>query len=163
VIGYAQRTNEKAKTMARPTKFTPQVQARILDAIALGLTYEQAATSAGVHEESFRKFRLRNAEFVGALKKAEIDGMTARLERIQMAAVRDGAWQADAWWLERRYPDQWGKRERVDVNHTGSVDVRLAVRQMQAALDEVLPDDPKVRRLFAQKVMALDNGESMAS
>src|SRR5260370_33694242 len=108
--------------MGTNTKFTALVQARILDAVALGLTYEQAATSAGVDPATFRYWRNgsssnrnRKARFGADIEKAVVAGMAARLERIQMAAVRDGNWQADAWWVERRFPTQWGSRERVDV------------------------------------------------
>lgn len=145
--------------MARPTKFTPQVQQRILDAIALGLTYEQAATSAGIDRFTFRRWRDSKAPFCAEVEKAEVAGMAARLSRIQMAAI-DGNWQADAWWLERRFPDQWGRRERVDVTHSGQVDVRMAVAQVQAALDAVLPDDPQVRLRLAEKLLELESGEA---
>jgi transposase len=144
--------------MGAPTKFTPPVRQRILDAIALGLTHEQAATSAGIDRETLWAWRKAKPAFSDELEKAAIAGMSARLERIQMAA-HEGNWQADAWWLERRFPDQWGKRERVDVNHSGQVDVRVAIRQMQAALDAVLPDDPAVRQAFAQKVIELDGAQ----
>src|SRR5260221_12746645 len=114
--------------MGRPTKFNADVQQRICEAIALGLTHEQAAASAGITRETLRQWRNAKLAFSADLEKAEITGMSARLERIQMAA-KDGAWQADAWWLERRFPDQWGRRERVDVNHSGSLDIRHVVRQ----------------------------------
>lgn len=29
-------------------------------------------------------------------------------------AARD-TWQAAAWWLERRYPDEWGRKDRITV------------------------------------------------
>jgi hypothetical protein len=31
-------------------------------------------------------------------------------------AAESGAWQAAAWWLERRHPDVYGRRERVAVS-----------------------------------------------
>ncbi len=140
----------------RPTKFTPAVQQRILDAIALGLTYEQAATSAGIRRETLWDWKTTKPAFSNDLEKAEVAGMVARLERIQMAAVRDGNWQADAWWLERRFPDQWGRRERVDVNHAGAVDVRHVIRQVVATLDAVLPRDSATRQVVAAKLLELD-------
>jgi hypothetical protein len=29
-------------------------------------------------------------------------------------------WRASAWRLERRYPEQWGKRRRIELEHTGA-------------------------------------------
>ncbi len=46
--------------------------------------------------------------------------MTA-LAKIQKAAA-DGNWQAAAWWLERRYPADWGRRV-VQSNVAGTVKV----------------------------------------
>ena len=31
------------------------------------------------------------------------------------AAARAGVWQADAWGLERRFPERWGRRDRPEV------------------------------------------------
>ena len=34
---------------------------------------------------------------------------------IDNAAI-DGTWQAAAWKLERRYPDEWGRRDRLELD-----------------------------------------------
>ena len=39
---------------------------------------------------------------------------------IQKAAEK--TWQASAWWLERRYNEEYGKRERIDMKQTHKVD-----------------------------------------
>ena len=36
-------------------------------------------------------------------------------------AAGEGNWQAAAWWLERRFPERWGRRERVDATVRGGV------------------------------------------
>jgi hypothetical protein len=51
--------------------------------------------------------------FLAAVKKAQADAVAANVQLIQIAA-REGTWQAAAWWLERRHPDQYGSdRKRV--------------------------------------------------
>ena len=42
-------------------------------------------------------------------------------------AAQDGTWQA-AWWLERRRPDDYGRRDRVDVT------VRQQVQKLAAQM-----------------------------
>jgi hypothetical protein len=42
--------------MARPSKLTPELQQRIGDSIALGLTYSWAAESAGVTYKTFNEW-----------------------------------------------------------------------------------------------------------
>ena len=54
-------------------------------------------------------------EFFEAIKKAEAQAEARNVAVIQTAA-RD-SWQAAAWWLERKYPQEWGKKERHE--HVG--------------------------------------------
>lgn len=48
-------------------------------------------------------------DFYDAIKKAEAEAEMRNVAIIQEAA-RD-TWQAAAWFLERKYPERWGKRE----------------------------------------------------
>ena len=98
-----------------PTKLTPARQKAICQAIELGATFEHAAAAAGIHYDTFASWRKNNSAFSEALKSAEANGVVKRLERIARAAV-SGAWQADAWLLERRYPQEYGKQI---VQHEG--------------------------------------------
>jgi len=47
--------------------------------------------------------------FLAAVKKAEADAIVRHVANIAKAA-QDGQWQASAWWLERRYPAEYGRR-----------------------------------------------------
>jgi hypothetical protein len=51
-------------------------------------------------------------DFRAAIKKAQARAEENALKRIQTASRKQ--WQAAAWWLERKYPERWGKRERVE-------------------------------------------------
>jgi hypothetical protein len=48
-------------------------------------------------------------EFRDAVRRAEAEAKLAALERIQQAG-REGTWTADAWYLERKYPHEFGRR-----------------------------------------------------
>src|SRR6266446_2860070 len=93
----------------RPTKFSAEVQERIVEAIKAGNYLETAAQSAGVsyqtlnewikHGEAESKGAFR--EFAEAVKKAR-----AFAEARAVRVIRDAApktWQAAAWWLERSF------------------------------------------------------------
>jgi hypothetical protein len=107
--------------MGRPTKLTPETQEKICHAIRLGAIYEHACNYAGVTYSSFRNWMIKGEaaksgkflDFFEAIKKAEGTASSKWLGMIEEAA-EDGNWQAAAWKLERRYPDAYGKRMRVD-------------------------------------------------
>ncbi|MCI0703576.1 MAG: hypothetical protein L0241_21050 [Planctomycetia bacterium] len=97
-------------------KLTPEKQKVIVDSIAAGLPRSIAAMRAGITERCLyqwlakgRKGGKRNEEFVQlfqALQKAEGDAVARNVALIQKAAAT--TWQAAAWWLERRYPEEFG-------------------------------------------------------
>ena len=108
--------------MGRPSKLTPEVEARIVEAVELGATWERAADAAGVGTSTLGLWRRRGeagevpySAFLAALKKAEGAGVERALRVIRKAA-EGGAWQASAWLLERRYPADYGRRSEVAVS-----------------------------------------------
>jgi transposase len=126
--------------MGRPTKLTPETQARVCDALRLGATYELAAQYGGIAYNTFNEWRKRGeseldrmakarkntdarpsecpfVEFYEATKDAESTAAIGWLAKIEKAAS-DGAWQAAAWKLERRYPNDYG-RTVVQTEHSG--------------------------------------------
>lgn len=56
-----------------------------------------------------------DATFRDAVERAE-NVAEARATTLVVKAAYEGQWTAAAWWLERRRPDQYGKRLSVDVN-----------------------------------------------
>lgn len=117
--------------MARPTKLTPETQNKIVQALTLGATYEHAANFAGISYETFNNWMKRGEaassgkflQFFEAVKKAEGNATVGWLAKIEKAA-NDGNWQAAAWKLERRYPNDYG-RQRID-NYNLNVDLSRA-------------------------------------
>ena len=102
--------------MGRPTKLNPDTQAKIVQAITVGTTYELAAQYAGVHYDTFNNWMNKGSEaktgdffeFFNAVKEAEGRAAVGWLAKIEKAAS-DGSWQAAAWKLERRYPHEYGR------------------------------------------------------
>jgi hypothetical protein len=75
------------------------------------------------------------AGFVAAVEKAEAAGVEERLSRIRKAA-KAGAWQADAWLLERRYAQAYG-RTVIEVQDGGTAPDNDRERRT-ARIDELL-------------------------
>lgn len=74
----------------------------------MGSTYELAASYAGISYQTFLDWQKSKSEFLDTVKLAEGKAAVKWLSVIEQAA-NDGTWQAAAWKLERRYPNQYGK------------------------------------------------------
>ena len=110
--------------MARPTKYTPETVKAILDAIRVGATFRIACAYAGISEDTFALWRKRYSDFADAVKESEGKAAVGWLAKIEKEA-NEGAWQAAAWKLERRYPQEYG-RTVIDQNHSGDVRIRVS-------------------------------------
>ena len=49
------------------------------------------------------------------MKKAEKEAIARNVALIQRAA-QEGNWQAAAWWLERKYFEDWGRKDKLDLS-----------------------------------------------
>ncbi|MDI6617883.1 MAG: IS630 transposase-related protein [Clostridiales bacterium] len=62
-------------------------------------------------------------DFVDAIKRAEAEAEMRNVTLIQKAGST--TWQAAAWYLERKHPDKWGKREQMDLTHSGGIEIKV--------------------------------------
>lgn len=112
--------------MARPTKYNPTVVRAICRSLENGAPRMDAAGAAGISYETFRQWLARHLEFRAAVEKAEATMVTANVRIVKAAASK--SWQAAAWLLERRRPEDFGRRDRLDV---------LIEREAQAVADQL--------------------------
>jgi len=117
------------------TKLTPETQEKICNALRAGNHAKVAAEFGGVSESTFygwlNKGEAANRgiyrKFLESVKKAEADAETVRVARISQAG-QSGVWQADAWWLERKFPERWGRRvQEITGAGGGPVEVKSVV------------------------------------
>lgn len=104
----------------RPSLFTEEREAKIIDAIRRGLTYKGAAAYAGISYSTFHRWKTDGksdfnlgvesvlCEFWKALQEANGEAQLRFVSNIGDSAGK-GDWRAAAWMLERRFPDVWGK------------------------------------------------------
>jgi hypothetical protein len=75
----------------------------------------------------------REAQFVDfylALLKAEAVAESSAVFRLyeltrKGAEFKPGQWQAIAWWLERRHPERWGRKDRTEPTQTIDFGLRI--------------------------------------
>lgn len=100
--------------------------------IAAGNYQKDVAKYLGIDESTWYRW-LRKGEtaktnnifckLYKAVKKAEAEAIARNVALIQQAA--QDSWQAAAWWLERRYPEQWGKKDYMNLNADGGFTLKI--------------------------------------
>lgn len=110
----------------RKTKLNDARLKKVVDGITAGLPYDTACALAGITYQTFLNWMRAGEEaesgkffeFFEEVKKAEAIAESVHIKNIKDAG-KNGVWQADAWLLERRYPQKWGKKEQIKQEITG--------------------------------------------
>ena len=102
----------------RPTKLTEDLKEQLCRLISAGNYINTACQVAGITEQAFHSWIRRGLyeeegiyhDFARAVERAEAQAKARNVAIIQAAAKDD--WRAALTWLERRYPEEWGKHNR---------------------------------------------------
>lgn len=118
-------TKDKRLT-GRPTKLTPERQAKIVDCISKGNYLVTACRANGITKTCYLHW-LERAEleenngggiyydFSLAIKKAEADAETELASMIRETALEKREWLPAMTFLERRHPERWGRKDRSTI------------------------------------------------
>lgn len=115
----------------RPTKLTPEVEEKILRALRGGNFREVAAAYAGVAKRTFLDWMKagkdnpdsRMGEFRARVVEAEKGAELHAVATIIKAGGKDH--RAMEWFLERKFPERWGRTAAQKHEVTGSIGVSL--------------------------------------
>lgn len=121
-------TQQHAKVGRKP-KYTPETLERIITALRIGASDEDAAIFGGISYRSFARWQqqgetLKTGEiwqFCQAIKKAKAERSLKWLGKIEQAA-NEGDWHAAAWKLERTDPEHYARRAPQQVNLSGTIE-----------------------------------------
>lgn len=115
--------------MARKTKLTRKLINEAEKLIKLGNYTVTVCQYLGIHESTWYRWmnegevakRGLKREFYESIKRAESHAEIRNVQIIQNAAQEN--WQASAWYLERKFHDRWGRKDKMDanVNHSGGM------------------------------------------
>ena len=104
-----------AKT-GRPSKKTPEREALLLEAFELGASQTLACKIAGLSPALFRDWRDSDPDFAARVEAAEGKAGLEALRTLR-EAMANRTWQAAAWFLERRFPSEYGRdRKEPEAN-----------------------------------------------
>jgi transposase len=93
-------------------KHSPEREQAILNALRVGNTRRAAAAAAEINTDTFYEW-LKNPTFSDAVEKAEADAEQRYVAQVAKAAQT--TWQAAAWWLERRRPQDYRQQSGVEL------------------------------------------------
>jgi transposase len=128
------------------SRLTAEVAATICDALLSGSTQETAAAYASVPASTYWQW-LKNGRNGGSLAErrfaADVEKAIATFKVGAAAKVaKSQDWRAQAWLLERRFPQDFGQVQRVEVDaqvsHSMKLDLGSATDAELAALKRLM-------------------------
>lgn len=97
-------------------KYCKEITDELCKYIRAGNTAIDSCALANIGESTFYEWKEKHAEFAESIKKAEIKNKARLINIIQKRA--DETWQAAAWFLERRFKDEFSRIENRNIDHT---------------------------------------------
>ena len=154
-------------------KFNPVRAERLVGAAARGWPMAMVARAGGVHASTLYRWLREGEELVlagedpGLLGQFYLDYCEAQLTADELAINRilgemekpDGAWTAAAWWLERRYPDEFGRKVRAEHSgpRGGPIRAVTSIEVVERALP--VPDEEDVVIESRPRLLGLEDDE----
>lgn len=137
----------------RPVRYTAAVHGRIVDAVRAGVNLRHAFAAGGIGKTTgYDWLRLgrerpdeypKYAQLAVDVEQAEAEFVIEQHEHV-LATARSHdpqTWQASAWFLERRYPELYGRRDTT-VLEGGESPIQV--------LTHAVNEDPEARELGFQ-------------
>lgn len=102
-------------------KYNKHTVKGIITSLAGGMLRTDAVILANISYETFADWMNKKPEFSDAVLKAETKSKSLMVNRIRSASKK--SWTAAAWWLERKFPDEFREKKQVDYNLSGSIGI----------------------------------------
>jgi hypothetical protein len=100
-----------SKMLEGKNKATPKTIQVILDAIRGGASQRDASALAGISEDTLSLWK-HDSDFSEQMRQKEVEFKMSQVKVIEKAAQK--TWQAAAWLLERKYPNEYTNRVRIE-------------------------------------------------
>jgi hypothetical protein len=144
--------------MVRPSKLNKEVQPRIGENIAIGLTYRFASEAAGVTYKTFNLWMQQGKnstsgkyfQFYQYIKKCNADGAKRLLENLNTAAKAEDT-RICMWVLERRFSDEFGRRVYKKTN--------VVSENLNQNVEIIMKDGDAIRKEILTKFNLVGEGQ----
>lgn len=142
----------KTTNRGRPSKLNDETTEKLCYYISQGNYFDTACKLVGIDYSTFRAWIVKGEEegkgrffdFSEAIKRAEAEAEAKRVELI-LKAGKYQDWKANAWYLERKYPDRWGKVDRLEA-HVKSEHTQ----KQEYYIEQMIKEDPETVELVRQ-------------
>lgn len=101
------------------------------------MTIEAACLLAGIGRTTYYRWLDEDEKWSDECKSAVRFAEAVLLERVKQLAMDKMDWRAFAWILEKRFPDDYGKRQELKVESTQSSDGTAEVLAMLEQVKEM--------------------------
>jgi hypothetical protein len=103
------------------TLYCPEIVDEICANIVMGNSFKDACILSDISHDTFYTWIKKYPDFSDRVKKSESECKKRNIGIIQKAAIN--TWQAAAWYLERRYRDEYALK--TEVEHKGEVQRKI--------------------------------------
>lgn len=150
----------------RRSKLTDELCEAICQNIREGNTLKYSVQSQGITEQTFYNWMEKGEksksktgkffEFFESIKKAREEGKNNLVKGIQKHGQNN--WQALAWLLERMHPQEFGRQQRVEMEHSGEIKQEHSGKVEVSIHDRIQQRAAEYRKVLNETSDAGDNG-----
>ena len=108
------------------------VKDAVIESIRIGLTNKDACEVNGIEESTFYRWMDEKEEFRKSVKEAQLAAKQLHLKNIHRAAAEDRQWTASAWFLERKFPDEFKNRREITGADGGPLQLEGKLNEQDA-------------------------------
>ena len=131
--------DQKIERRGRPTKLTKEIINEICQLLRAGAYIETACNFVGLNKDTYYRWAKDGARAKSGLKKLFSDSVKKAIAEAEIRDLeeirKNDSWQSKAWRLERRFPERWGNRQKVELS--GNVEIE----RIRKLAEEIMNED----------------------
>lgn len=125
--------------------------------VSIGCALDTAARYAGCRPDAIGTAVLEDPAFARDLARAEAGIELAHMRAVQQAARDERHWRASAWWLERKSPDHYARRQADAVS---PAELKTVLTKLSEAIAAEIASPDERRRLLRRLEQVADEHET---
>jgi hypothetical protein len=132
----------------RPSKLTKPLIKKLCKFMTIGCTYREACYAVGINYSTFRSWLVKGEMLCSTGEKIAgedalfLDLMEAYKRAEALFKLRclviinrqmPNSWQCAMTMLERKYPDEWGRKDRTDMTNLKDEGIKVTIHRVSSS------------------------------